>query len=328
MQIAPIGGAAGTGVSEAKLTPTPGQAGPVAVDGGHPPSPSEHHAGLADTAVIRELAVSDLLKLTQILQPSLPPDRAFRVEQLIQETVQAIREDRREWAVGRFIEAATSDPSRAHELSGKAEFEPIRANVDVLMNRLTNVAKMDAETKLAAAENMFETNGWQKLPHWETAPQALIQIGHRLVEAGGYANYVRTAELATNLQTAYWAANVVPPPLATGGSSANKKEDSRLKRKSAGEATLALSNYVWESLREKIPLQAAALWERAPLLAILGAWFSLGLLGGVLSFLTKAVWPDSWIVPARDFGFKLWGIGLLAIVGFGFWARVRRPRRL
>jgi len=326
MQIAPTGAVAGTGVSEAKLTPTPGQTGPVAGPGGHSPAPSAPEAVLGDTAVIRELAVSDLLKLTQILQPAMPPDRLLRVEQLIQETVQAIHEERREWAVGRFIEAATSDPSQADELRGKAEFEPIRANVDLLMNRLTNVAKMDAETKLAAAETVFETNGWQKLPHWETAPQALIQIGHRLIEAGGYANYVRTSELATNLQSAYWAANVVPPPLPMTGSSASKKEDSRLKRKSAGEATLALAHYAWESLREKVPMRVEALWERAPLLAILGAWFSIGLVAGVFSFLAKAVWPDSWIVPASDFGFKVWGVGLLAIVGFGFWARVRRPR--
>jgi len=328
MQIAPPGGAAGAGVSEAKLTPNTGQSGPVAGVGGSSPSTSIQSAVLNDTAVIRELAVSDLLKLTQILQPASPPERVTRIEQLVHEIGQAIRDDRREWAVGRFVEAATTDPSRVDELRSKPEFEPIRANVDLLLNRLTNVAKMDAETKLAQTEQVLETGGWQKLPHWETNPEALIQIGHRLIEAGGYANYVRTSELATSLQSAYWAAAIVQPPIAPViGSASLKKEDPKLRRKGAKEATLALAYHAWDSLREKMPLQVEALWERAPLLVMLGAWFSLGLLGGVFSYLAKAVWPDSWIVPASDFGFQLWGIGLLGVVGFGFWARIRRPRR-
>ena len=326
MQITPIGGAAGTGVSEAKLTPTPGQTGPVAAPGGNSLITSTQQPVLNDTAVIRELAVSDLLKLTQILQPTLPPDRVDRVEHLIQETVRAIHEDRREWAVGRFIEAATSDPSRVDELRSKPEFEAIRPNVDLLLNRLTNVAKMDAETRLAAVEQVIEDGGWRKLPHWETAPEALLQIGHRLIEAGGYANFVRTSELATTLQTAYLAAAVVQPAVPMTGSSSLKKEDSRLKRKNAREATLALAYHAWDSIRERLPQRVESLWNRAPLLVILGSWFTAGVLGGVFSFLAKTIWPDSWIVPASDFGFKLWGVGLLAIVGFGFWARVRKPR--
>jgi hypothetical protein len=326
MHIAPTGGAAGAGVSEAKLTSQTGQSGPVAAAGGPSPANSTQPAVLTDTAVIRELAVSDLLKLTQILQPPLPPEHVARVENLIRETVQAIQEDRREWAVGRFIEAATSDPARANDLRTNPAFDAIRPNVDLLLNRLTNVAKMDAETKLSATEQIFETGGWKKLPLWETAPQALIQIGHRLIEAGGYANYVRTSELATTLQIAFLADVDVQRPLPITGSPSLKKEDSRLKRKGAGEASAVLAYYAWESLLQKMPQRLGALWAKAPLLILLGSWFSFGLAAGVFSYLAKIVWPDSWIVEASDFGFKLWGVGFLAIVGFGFWVRVRNPR--
>ena len=325
MQIAPTGSVAGTGVSEAKLTPNTGQSGPVAGAGGTSPATSTQQAVLNDTAVIRELAVADLFKLAQILQPTTPPERVVRVDRLIEETVRAIQDDRREWAVGRFIEAATTDPSRVDELRTKTELDAIRANVDLLLNRLTNVAKMDAETKLASAEQVLENAGWQKLPHWETAPEALIQIGHRLIEAGGYANYVRTAELATTLQTAYWSAAVMQPPLISGTPTL-KKEDTVLKRKGAGAAALALAYHSWDVLRERMPKQVEALWERAPLLLILGSWFSVGLVGGTISYLAKAIWPDSWIVPASSFAFQVWGVGFLGIVGFGFWAQVRRPR--
>ena len=326
MHIAPTGGAAGAGVSEAKLPSQTGQSGPVAAAGGISAATSTQPAVLTDTAVIRELAVSDLLKLAQILQPSLPPESVARVENLIRETVQAIQEDRREWAVGRFIEAATSDPSRADELRTNPAFDAIRPSVDLLLNRLTNVAKMDAETKLSATEQIFETGGWTKLPHWETAPQALIQIGHRLIEAGGYANYVRTSELATTLHIAYLADVDVQRPLPMTGSASLKKEDFRLKRKGAGEASAALAYYAWESLLQKMPPRLGALWAKAPLLILLGAWFSVGLVAGVFSYLAKIVWPDSWIGAASDFGFTLWGVGFLAIVGFGFWARVRNQR--
>ena len=210
MHIAPIGGATAAGVSEAKLTPNTGQTGAVAGAGGPSPSSSIQPVLAADSAVIREVAVADLLKLTQILQPPSPPEIVARVEALIQATVTAINEGRREWAVGRFIEAVTTDPSRAEELRSNPDIQPIRNTVDQLFVRLTNVAKMDAETKLVAAERVIEDAGWPKLPHWETTPQALLQIGHRLLEAGGYANYVKTAELATTLQSAFWGATVAP----------------------------------------------------------------------------------------------------------------------
>jgi hypothetical protein len=270
--------------------------------------------------------VADLLKLTQILQPPSPPEIVARVEGLIQATVSAIHEGRREWAVGRFVEAVTTDPSRAEELRSNPDIQPIRNTVDQLLVRLTNVAKMDAETKLTAAERVIEDAGWQKLPHWETAPQALLQIGHRLLEAGGYANYIKTAELATTLQSAYWGATLIQPPLISGPD-ALKKEDTPIGRRGAGSAALALGYYSLEKLREKLPRQLEALWQRAPLLALLGGWFVLGLGGALVSVLAKALWPDSWVVAASDFGFEVWGLGFLALVGFGFWATIRKPRR-
>lgn len=326
MHIAPIGGGTGAGVSEAQLPPNAGQTGAVTGASGPSPPTSIQPALAADSAVIREVAVADLLKLTQILQPPSPPEIVTRVEALIQATVTAIHEDRREWAVGRFIEAVTSDPSRAEELRSNPDIQPIRNTVDQLLVRLTNVAKMDAETKLVAAERVIEDAGWPKLPHWETSPQALLQIGHRLLEAGGYANYVKTAELATTLQSAYWGATVAEATLINAPGKL-KEEDTPMGRRSAGSATLALGYYSWEKLREKLPGRLEALWQRAPLLALLGGWFVLGLGGGLFSVVAKGIWPDSWIVAASDFGFQIWGLGFLALVGFGFWAQVRKPRR-
>jgi hypothetical protein len=327
MQIAPIGGAAGTGVSEAKLTPNAGHAGSVAGAGGTSHSTSIQQPTAGDTAVIRELAVADLLKLTQILQPASPPELVARVDSLIQATVSAINEDRREWAVGRFIEAVTTDPSRAEELRSNPDIQPIRSTVEQLLVRLTNVAKMDAETKLANAEQVIEKAGFQKLPNWETTPAALLQIGHRLLEAGGYNNYIHTAELATTLQSAYWGDTLMQAPILVGAANALRKEDSSIKAEMAAARAIALAYTSWEKLIEKLPRRLEALWQRAPLLVLLGGWFIIGLAGGIVSALAKTLWPNSWIVSGSDFGFQIWGLGLLALVGLGFWARIRKPKR-
>jgi hypothetical protein len=327
MQITPSGGIAGTGVSEAKLKPSAGQAGPVGAAAAVAPAITPPQAILGVSAVIRELAVADLLKLAQIMQPTTPPERVMRVDQLIKETIGAIREERIEWAVGRFIEAATTDPTRVDELQARPEFEAIRGSVDNLMVRLSDVAKMDAETKLSSVEQTLENAGWPKLPNWETAPQTLVQIGHRLLEAGGYANYVRTAELATTLQAAYWNSTVIEAPVPLDAPATVKKEDGDMRRKGAtGQAAFALAGQTWDLVREGLSPGVAALWQRAPLLVLLGGWFLLGLAGGLFAFVARHIWPDSWFIAASDFGFRLWGLGFLAFVGFGFWARVRKPR--
>jgi hypothetical protein len=271
---------------------------------------------IADIANVRELAAADLLKLTQILQPAGAPERTARVDALIRETVISIHEGKIEWAVGRLIEAATIDPARVDEIRSKPEFETIRANVEHVVAHMTNVAKMYAETKLASAEQLLEEAGYPKLPHWETTPETLIHIGHRLIEAGGYANYVHTAELASTLQSAYWAAAVAQPDGAVGPG----KEEAL---KSNGRPT---TRNTYQKLREQLPGRVRALWMRAPLLVLFGIWFVLGLAGGLLSRVAKVVWPDSWIVSSSDFAFQIWGLGMLALVGFGFWARVRKPR--
>jgi hypothetical protein len=77
---------------------------------------------------------------------------------------------------------------------------------------------------------------------------------------------------------------------------------------------------LWAKLREKV----AGLWRRAPLLVLLGGWFLIGLVGGLLSVPVKMIWPNSWFVETSDFAFQAWGMGFLALIVFGFWARVRR----
>ena len=292
-----------------------------------PPAPPSRV--IEDGAVMHDLATSDLVKLAQIIQPAIPPARVEQLTKLLQETVQAVSEGRIEWAVGRVLEAATLDPLQAEEFRAQPELAPIHANIEHLIGRMATVAKIDAESKLSQAEQVMEDSGWAKLPHWDTKPETLLQIAHRLFEAGGYSNYVRSAGLAdATIQSAFWGASIVQPqiPPVTDPAKIEREESTLGKPRAAGGATLAVLHYSWAALRAKAPARFEALWQRAPLLVLLSSWFTAGLIGGVLSLIVRKIWPDGWAVALVDPGFQIWGLGLLALVGFGFWARIRQRR--
>ena len=60
-------------------------------------------------------------------------------------------------------------------------------------------------------------------------------------------------------------------------------------------------------------------WRRAPLLVLLLGWLTVGLGGGSV----LAVFRDQWPAAAIALFFEIWTIGFLALVGFGFYVRVR-----
>jgi hypothetical protein len=71
---------------------------------------------------------------------------------------------------------------------------------------------------------------------------------------------------------------------------------------------------------------ASRLWMRAPLLVLLLSWFALGLSAGAVMLLLRAAAPASSITTLLNDAFNLWGLGFVALAGFGFYARVRNVR--
>jgi hypothetical protein len=78
--------------------------------------------------------------------------------------------------------------------------------------------------------------------------------------------------------------------------------------------------------RRRIPPAVRRLWQRAPLLVLLLSWLAVGLAGGLLYAGLRLVIPEAMPKPGDAAGFGLWGLGFLALVGLGFYARVRRIR--
>jgi hypothetical protein len=68
------------------------------------------------------------------------------------------------------------------------------------------------------------------------------------------------------------------------------------------------------------------LWLRAPLLVLLLAWLAAGFVGGLASAILRIYWPQGWPESLAAAGFEVWGVGFLALVMFGFYARVRDAR--
>jgi tetratricopeptide (TPR) repeat protein len=265
---------------------------------------------LADMAELRELAPVDLTKLSAILRFSEP--NAVPAEAIL-----AVEEERFEQAIGYLASAITRDPSHAEELRDRPELAPIRGNLDQLLNRVTQVSKIRAESDLARIELSLEQAGWPKLPQWETRPEILVRLARQFYEAGGYANYVRSAEIAqTILQSAYWEAFIPQPEPLSAAQQALTESDREGARSPAPP--------LWKTLGEGLPVVVRALWQRAPLLVLFFAWLTIGSLAGLGYAILRIL---SWAPSLRSFGdagFSLWALGFLALVGFGFYARIRK----
>jgi hypothetical protein len=55
------------------------------------------------------------------------------------------------------------------------------------------------------------------------------------------------------------------------------------------------------------------------------AWLAAGFSGGCISVALRKYWPQTESLVAG--GFEVWAVGFLALIAFGFFARVRNIRR-
>jgi hypothetical protein len=313
----------------------------------------------------QQVASSDLAKLNQILQPPETTQTVQVLDTLLKHAIEQVNNGNEGRAVGYLADFATRAPGRAELLVSLPELEPVRAQMDTLLGRMTAVAKMSAEDGLARAGQSAEDLA-TKIPTWDTKPEVLVQLAHRLYEAGGYANYSRTSELTRALTTAAESATmhalagaapgvggphhvhtasaaqssaaagamvpgvtvpyVVSPFTQQGLNIANLPKDAEEELRRAKLAAAESAREKWEDLKEIVRETLGQLWTRAPLFVLMMIWLCLGVAGGITVSLLRQVSPDNPLIGMSDFGFQVWGLGFLGLVGFGFWARVRKER--
>ena len=269
-------------------------------------------AAVIDTAILLQLSPSDTGKLISILDPPTLPQHASQLADLLRGAVSAAQAGDVDRALEQLAELITLDPTRAQTLRTEPGLEPIQAQVNHLLSHLETVAGLGAQDRLETAAHTleslklesqrFESVGAKPLAGWDTPPQTLLTMANRLYDAGGYVNYIHAAVLAQVLIDG--AGSVPARVVRTRREARPGKPGPRLTSAS----------------------RLKALWIRAPLLILLVSWFGLGLAGGsvaaLLHYFRPAQWPN-WFVDA---GFEMWGMGLLALVAFGFYVRVRRIR--
>lgn len=287
-------------------------------------------------ALLPDLSTPDAVKLLDILaQPplseplplgspivfqALPGERlenvAARPDELLHAAIEAAAGGDATRAVEQLTEFAALAPLQVEGLRSLPALAPVRVEVERFVARLALIAKLEAGVRLEHAGQLVESAGSTNLPGWDAKPETVLQIANRLFDSGGHDNYVRAGQVAQAVIDVYEASPVSfhRPPLA-GLRRVPKSRDEKIR----------FTWISWSAALRRAAPRIQELWRRAPLLVLLLSWFSFGLAAGLSLMLLRAFLPEA-VLDFSSAAFKLWGIGLLALVGFGFYMRVRNVR--
>ena len=298
------GGPAGTEFSSA-LRALAGPKGPaLAALAGLAPS------GDTVTTLLRELSESEVAKLLEVIERPLLPENAARLPDLFRASVSAVAEGNIQQALVKLAEFAKLNPRLAESLEAEPELASIRADVGQLLFRLASAAQLDAESRLRQATQLLQAAGSKESLGHEIRPEIALLIAGRLLEAGGYANCMLSAEFSQMPINQYgWAPTPPLLPLADPKGVPHRSAHAR-----------PMSGNRWMQ-------RVRRLWQRAPLLVLLLVWLAVGIVGGSVSALLRSYAPQTLSESLVAAAFEVWGMGFLALVGFGFYMRVRHLRR-
>lgn len=313
MAVEPISSGVGPSSGVSTIAPTT----PVASASPQGPAGASYTPADSNAAVLANISAPDIAKLAAILEPFHSAQTAALLQNLLQDTREAVAPGDGARAIANLGEIARLDPALIETLRLDPALAPIRPEMERLVYQLTAVAKMDAEGSLVRAGQFIESSAGKMLANRQTRPETLMQAAHQLFDKGGYANYVRSAQVAQAIvDYSPWIVNNAP------------RAGAKVRTEDAiGEHALrAAVRKSWVEIRNTASSKIRMLWVRAPLLVLLLGWLGLGLLAGSISILLRTSSPGTWPVSLLNAFYSVWGIGFLALAGFGFYARVRNVR--
>lgn len=311
MDVSGVGGTHGSGLTGAELAN-----GLRAMAGVRAGGPSGA-AGVTQTgdtvnAIRAELLLPEVAKFLESLDRPPSHEMAARIEGLISASLSAAAAGDGQRALEGLREAAALHPRRAETLELEPGLAPIRGEVGRLMIHLASAAHMDAELRLGQASGLLQAGRAMELLHG-VRPDVALMIAGNLHETGGYANDMRSIAISQMVIDRYgWTAESAGG-LAAVGRTAGRA--GRVPGRSRGGGA-------WRRWAPRVK----RVWERAPLLILLLGWFALGLASGSTLLLLRRYWPESWPETLVAEVFQVWGLGLVALVGFGFYMRIRNIR--
>ena len=257
----------------------------------------------AVAGLLRELSVSQIAALLEILEPVLLPEGTAQLDRLLRAAVSAARDGDTSGALKSLAELVSLDPRRAEGIASEPGLAPIRKEVEALLARLTGEARLGAETRLREATEWLQTPGAAERQIENVKASTLLLCASQLIDAGRYADCIHSARVSEMvLDRQRWAPAEAALPLS-------KRVEARLRVQRAAP---------WVR-RGAMAGRLKNLWRRAPLLVLLLGWLALGVFGGSVA----AVFRDQWPAAAVALLFEIWALGFLALVGFGFYMRVR-----
>jgi hypothetical protein len=195
------------------------------------------------------------------------------------------------------------DPLRAERLASEPGLAPIRQEVEALLSRLTGEARLGAESRLREATERLQAPGAADRQIENVKASTLLLCAGQLIDAGGYASFVQSAAVSRMiLDPQRWAPAEAAAPWF-------HRWDARIRVPRASP---------WIRLGG-LAVRFKSLWRRAPLLVLLLGWLVAGLFGGAVA----ALFLNERAAAAVAVFFEIWALGFLALVGFGFYMRVR-----
>jgi hypothetical protein len=313
-------GAVGSGPADASTSRV---AGGLSVAAPAAPPPTAGTAGLLDDSVstlVTDLSALDIAKLIDLIERPLPAEATAQLQDLLTAFVSAAVEGDAIRALSALSEIVALDPSRPDSLRADPTIASIRIGVDQFLDRHTTLARLDAEGRLEQAEQAAGSFPSGKLPGWDMRPANMLLIANRVFDSGGLPNYVRAAELAQLvIDGSRWAPGLAGIPVAA-------PDSARMNSLYAAKQPGGVARHGVIRAIGKMAARLGPLWLRAPLLVLLLAWLGLGIAGGLGSALWHRLWLETWPGFLAAIAFQVWGIGFLALVGFGFYARARKVR--
>ena len=274
------------------------------------PSGTTQSAGDIFVSNLQALSEAEMTVLLDMIGRPESPQQTQHLDDLLRAAVAATAEGDGDRAMIPLTEVAVTSPLRAQTLESLPSLSSIHGPIERLVSRLNAAAKVEAESQLAQAVKLMESAGAKELVVREIRAQSLILMAGRLLDAGGYANSVWSAQLSQLvIDPRLWAPNAVPLPLPV--------KDADRRSPTAAGGIFAAIRLVHAGLQLKSRIRR--MWLRAPLLVLLLAWFVVGLAGGLFSALVRNYWPRVLSASLISGSFELWALGFLVLVAVGLY---------
>ena len=163
-------------------------------------------AGDSVAAFLGELSQSDLTRLLEIVEATPRSTGDARAGELLRAAGEAVATQNTGRALDLLRQLASLDPALAETLASAPALQSIRPGVEQLLSQLTAAARLHAEGRLAEATQKLETATVKDASAGEVRPELFLLAATRLMEAGGLANYVRSAAASeASMDQSRWA---------------------------------------------------------------------------------------------------------------------------